>query len=820
MQLGKYDIHEVIGKGGFGTVYRATDRALGVERAVKIMHPALSQDAEFLERFRLEAHIAARLDHPYIVPVHDLDEINGAVFLVMKYMPGGSLKQRLANHGPLPFPLVLKLLAQMALALDHAHQQGLIHRDVKPANVLFETDDLVRLTDFGFAKVMTTRNISSSLTLTGGLIGTPPYMPPEIWRHKSVSPAVDQYSLACLFFECLTGQTLFAGESPAEIMTRHVLDGPIFPSDWPAEVPADLNSVLQKALAGNPADRFASCSQFVETVAALAGPATQSVSRPTLTALPEVAVAQMVARASNAPPPEALPTIQPAPAASPPRSPLTSAGFSQPREPSRHRQPWWVMALIILGGLGLLTICGLGGAWLLDWLPGGKPTAIVVANPTHTPFPPAAATATPIIKPTTTPTRLPTATLDPMIPPECTEIGQTWTSPIDGMVLVCVPAGDFLMGSTGTDNRTKDDERPQHTVFLDAYWIDQTEVTNAMYAKFVRETGYRTGIEEAGWGLVFIGAQWEELPGADWRHPAGPESSTDELLNHPVVLVDWFDATAYCEWAGRQLPSEAQWEKAARGVSGQIYPWGNEPPTGYLANYADASAGFTWSDQTADDGFATTAPVGSYSDGASPYLALDMAGNVLEWTADGYDENYYSSQNFWQNPTGPANSQGRVVRGGSWLLESWDVDTADRLKGTPNIGYSDRGFRCLVGEEFLPDFLMMANPKIITEEDYNKSLQSDLVMARGVVVQINGEKIGLSIENRTSEIIQQRAQLFVDNQLVPQDTLRIADGLEGTGGPYYLSWAPALSPGSHNVRFLFLTDTGDLLTYQWQAVVK
>jgi len=401
MQLGKYEIHEEIGRGGFGTVYRATDRALGVERAVKIMHPALSQDAGFLERFRLEAHLAARLEHPHIVPVYDLDEINGVTFLAMKYLPGGSLKQRLTSRGALPFPVAAKLLTQVATALDYAHQQGLIHRDVKPANILFETDDLIRLTDFGFAKAMSEQAGSSSLTLSGGMIGTPPYIAPEIWRHKPVSPAVDQYSLACLFYECLTGQTLFAGDSPADIMTRHVLDGPEFPASWPAGVPAGLAALLEKALSRDPAGRFASCSQFAAAVSALAQqPPASSIAHPAAASQPETPalraaeqpdqpapqpVSQPISQPAAGPEPDPHPAIPPALAAVPPRALQASAGFSRLTEPFRRPRPWWITALLIFGSIELLAIFGLGTARiLLDWMKTPTPEMIMALTPTAT----------------------------------------------------------------------------------------------------------------------------------------------------------------------------------------------------------------------------------------------------------------------------------------------------------------------------------------------------------------------------------------------------------------------------------------------------
>jgi len=322
--------------------------------------------------------------------------------------------------------------------------------------------------------------------------------------------------------------------------------------------------------------------------------------------------------------------------------------------------------VLVLLGLG-----GLSAAWMSEWLSGKEPTPVVVTDPTDTP--------------------LPSGTL-----PACTGVGQTWTSPIDGMTLVCVPAGDFLMGSTDGDGDAYEDEKPRHTVYLDAYWMDQTEVTNAMFAEFVAATGHRTTAEKEGTGRAYTGSGWEEVEGANWQHPAGPGSDLVGKEDHPVVQVSWDDAAAYCAWAGRQLPSEAEWEKAARGTNGRTYPWGYADPAGNRLNFADSNTNFDWSDKTIDDGYGNTAPVGSYPAGSSPYGTLDMAGNVWEWTADWYDSDYYSSQTTWRNPVGPASGESRVVRGGSWSYVTRGVRAASRVGSTPVDRNSNRGFRCLL----------------------------------------------------------------------------------------------------------------------------
>ncbi len=235
------------------------------------------------------------------------------------------------------------------------------------------------------------------------------------------------------------------------------------------------------------------------------------------------------------------------------------------------------------------------------------------------------------------------------------------------MEMVYVPAGEFLMGSP--DGEGDYDEHPQHTVYLDAFWIDKTEVTNAMYQKCV----------DAG--------------------TCRPNKYNYSVFNNPdqpVVGVSWYDAKAYCEWAGKRLPMEAEWEKAARGTDGRIYPWGNEwdVHTTKRLNFADKNTDFAWSDEEADDGYQNTALVGSYPAGASPYGALDMAGNVWEWVANWYDSDYYV-RSPKRNPTGPDSGDARVLRGGSWGFDQINVRTAHRSRNLPDGRSPSVGFRCV-----------------------------------------------------------------------------------------------------------------------------
>ena len=279
------------------------------------------------------------------------------------------------------------------------------------------------------------------------------------------------------------------------------------------------------------------------------------------------------------------------------------------------------------------------------------PTA--TSRPTKTPTPKQTATSRP--------TEMPT----PVGPPAEADIGDTWTRPKDGMVMVYVPAGEFLMGSSEADGQAEDDEKPQHTVYLDAFWIDRTEVTNAQYRKCL----------EAG----------------ACQEPGCWDQNDYNASDQPVVCVSWDDAQAYAAWAGGRLPTEAEWEKAARGTDGRIYPWGNEFD-GSRLNYCDRNCEFGAKDTSTDDGYAEMAPVGRYPSGASPYGALDMAGNVLEWVADWWHPEYYDYSPA-RNPQGPDSGNYRVIRGGAFSEADWFARCAFRLFDFPDDPDWTNGFR-------------------------------------------------------------------------------------------------------------------------------
>jgi formylglycine-generating enzyme required for sulfatase activity len=268
-------------------------------------------------------------------------------------------------------------------------------------------------------------------------------------------------------------------------------------------------------------------------------------------------------------------------------------------------------------------------------------------------------------------------------PPPCATAGETWTRPADGMETVCVPAGDFLMGSSDADieailadcpgcvRSNFGPETPQHTVYLDTFWIDRTEVTNAQYARCVQ-----------------AGACQQHLLWNDDRFNAPDQ---------PVIGVSWEDAQAYAAWAGGRLPTEAEWEKAAawhpEREERRVFPWGPNPGDDRL-NICDVNCDQEWKATYADDGYTWTAPVSSYPRGASYYGVLDMAGNVREWVADWFADRYPGAAD--SNPQGPDSGLLRVLRGGSWKDDPLFARCAARSVAYPLVREHDIGFRLVV----------------------------------------------------------------------------------------------------------------------------
>ncbi len=706
-ELGEYFVFERIGAGSMAEVYKALQPSMDRMVGIKILSAGLSHDAHFVARFRREVQIVASLEHPHILPVIDFGERDGTLYLVMRYVNGGTLHD-LIQRGPMEPQTVLRYLTEIGEALDYAHERRVVHRDIKPRNVLLDQQGNPFLADFGLAKLIE----GGGLTHSGvDMIGTPHYMSPEQARGLPVDGRSDLYSLGVMAYQMFTGRVPYEADSTVGIVMKHLEAGIPDISLFGPGLPAELDPVIHRALAKDPAERYPTAHELTSALAealgatVLAGPVVSrspESSRPgrrsLLTTRRKFAIlAQWVGRRlrqGQAPGYESF-----------------TALFNRLFPTRRQRTLLWGTGLLVL-----VAVFGLG-TLASKLSPGAAPAPTATLAPPATltraaPMPTAdnqpitaaaivAASATAAQQtaaPALTQAALATApatTTSPPAPPTAARV--IWAT--DQMTLVYVPAGPFLLGSTDLDPNALDDEQPQVRVFLDAYWIDRTEVTVAQFEAFVLDTGYVTDAERGccegnfaqPGGLVYA-PDAQRVRGASWSLPQGPGAPA-ALPQHPVVQVSWNDAGAYCTWTGRRLPTEAEWEKAARGDDGLIYPWGDEFDGRHL-NYCDGSCSAPWH-SAIDDTFARTGPVGVFVTGASPYDVLDMAGNVWEWVNDVYDFRGWASVPT-ANPPGLEAGLTRVLRGGSWLDSPERVRAAARSSAVPDARSNIVGFRCAV----------------------------------------------------------------------------------------------------------------------------
>jgi len=650
--IGRYHILEQLGEGGMATVYKARDLNLERDVAVKVIRTDIFGSSileRMLKRFQREGRTLGKLTHPNIVPILDFGDYNGAPYLVMPYLPGGTLKQKM--KGQIPYHQAVQMLMPVAQALVHAHQQGIIHRDVKPANILITRTGELMLSDFGIARIIDSEE-TRDLTSTGVGIGTPEYMAPEQGMGQADERS-DIYALGIVLYEMVTGRIPFRANTPMAILLKKNQESLTRPTQFAPDLPQAMENVLIKALARKPDDRYESVGEMLSAMEMILGGVvtngkqhtsptkTQSVqsskkTRDTLATMEQIDTNATIEQGKE-------PTADDAPMARL-QNPVT---ITLKQQPQSNILRYWPLAL---GGLLLVCVFLVGLVILSQQgLVSRKPSE-VTETPTiasvHTPPTP------------TTIFRSPTETQVIPSPSPALGIGSVWTSSVDGMMMLYIPAGEFTMGS----NDGQQDEKPAHNVYLDAYWMDKTEVTNSMYAKCV----------QAGRCV---------LPRSSSSNTRNNYYGNVEYENFPVVYVTRDNAQTYCEWANRRLATEAEWEKAARGTDSRRYPWGNEEPTDLLLNIK----------------IQDTTQVGSYQRGASFYGLLDMGGNVWEWASDWYSSSYYSNSP-QANPLGPDSGIKFVARGGGWLdmLGGLFVHAKTTYRGGFYTTYSDvhLGFRC------------------------------------------------------------------------------------------------------------------------------
>ena len=266
-RIAGYELGDVVGRGGMGVVYRARHVTLGRIAALKLLVPALAQDESFRDRFLRESQIAAQLDHPNVVTIYDAGEADGVLYIAMRYVDGVDLAELLRREGALPPPRALRILGQVADALDAAHALGLVHRDVKPANVLVEHERCY-LTDFGLTRRAASR---TALTARGQFVGTVDYTPPEQIEGRELDARADVYALGCVLYEALTGAVPYGRDSDVATIYAHLRDPPPSVRGRGASLPAALDAVVARALAKRPRDRYETCRELVAAARAALG---------------------------------------------------------------------------------------------------------------------------------------------------------------------------------------------------------------------------------------------------------------------------------------------------------------------------------------------------------------------------------------------------------------------------------------------------------------------------------------------------------------------------------------------------------------------
>lgn len=615
--FGRYQIIEKLGEGGMATVYKAYDKRLETEVAIKVIRvESIPPDflGEVLTRFDREAKSLARLTHPNIVKVIDYGEFEFMPYLVMEYLPSGTLKSKI--KGPIPYQKAARMLIPIAQALDFAHRQGIIHRDVKPANILVAADGAPMLTDFGIAKILNEDN-TTDLTSSSVMVGTPEYMAPEQVSGKRVDHRADIYALGVVFYEMITGRRPFVADTPLAILYKHANEPLPHPQAFVPDLPPAVESVLFKALAKKPEDRYQDIGQFASALESLTANLALNLEDPSIVNPPRRNVAH--------------------------RSTPKGIGTDL----------YWILGVIA----GLLGILGVAGMLMLR-------NSIGLSNNSQ------------VINPIPAVSIIPTETVTPI--PSPTSWPDSITDPI-GASMRFIPAGEFTMGTSAQDaqiecNRYNTqycqasrfvNETPPHVVTLDAFYMDTYEVTNANYKLCVDAGVCKTPLNTSS--------------ATRSNYYGDPQFD-----NYPVLYVDWQMAKTYCEWRGGSLPTEAQWEKAARGTDTRPYPWGKGLRCN-LANYNSQNNGPCTGDTT---------PVGSYAEGISPYGLYDMAGNVWEWTLDWHTESYDLSLPS-ANPTGAPTGVYRVLRGSSWFDYEFSARTTFRGRADPNMAENYIGFRCV-----------------------------------------------------------------------------------------------------------------------------
>jgi serine/threonine-protein kinase len=611
--VGNYKIVEKIGEGGMGAVYKGIDLMLEREVAIKVLRPEFGSQPQVVERFRSEAVTLAKLNHPNIAILYSFFRQSAYFFMVLEYVRGETLDKIIEARGAMSCEEAIPLFCQALEGIDHAHRLGIVHRDIKPGNIMLTDTGILKVLDFGIARMLGT----ARMTKAGHLIGTIEYMSPEQIRGQEIDARSDIYSLGILLYEMLTGRVPFASDSEFELMRAQVEELPTPPREFAPHIPEDVEWSILCATDKDPEKRF-------QTAAAFRAAIVDSVGAELMPAPPSWVTGPL-----NLPAPKTNPISKDATGKFPP--PTRMVGVEELTTPPRLsfasrlqalRQHKLFLPLLPAAALAVLLTIGLAVWGVARILSGRRMQEAEVAKQN---MERAAEQAN----------RVKTVK---------EEIKVADPTPPAGMAYV--PGGEFMMGTDGGDPY----ESPAHRVTVRPFFIDLYEVTCEDYEKFISATKHQP---PPGW--------------ANGTYPPG-------AARRPVTGVNWDDASEYARWAGKRLPTEEEWEFAARGTDGRRYPWGDEWKEN-LANVGSINKGMV--------------DIGQYK-GESPSGAFDMVGNAWEWTASSM-----TAYPGGERPQ-PLSDDDKVIRGGFWGSEANKATVTFRA-GWPARSakdYKSTSFRC------------------------------------------------------------------------------------------------------------------------------
>jgi formylglycine-generating enzyme required for sulfatase activity/serine/threonine protein kinase len=665
-----------------GAVYVVDQLSTGKQRALKLMAPELVHNPEVRERFVREARAAANIESDHVVETvtAGVDQETGAPYIVMELLRGEELADAVARTGPLPVADVAEVLEQIGHALEQAHRTGLVHRDLKPENVFLcvskrrEAPFTAKILDFGIAKL-----VADGMQKTGTQpLGSPLYMSPEQTDRKGrICPATDVWALGLIAFYLLTGRSYWreAEGDSLQILLREIIVDPLSAASERAtemgvqdKLPAGFDAWFARCVERDIDKRFPEAGAAVRAFAELAA----SMPRERKLVISTQSIDASSVPAASAPGLELAPTayIPDVTGPSPDRMTTGSASASvraAASSPPAKRSP-------AIFAIGALAVAGLAaGIYFVAKGPNASPASSAAP----------AATSAPVVGATASATASAAASSSyapPVAPadPRCQA----------GMIFH--EGGMTVMGAKDMPDYTE--ARTTHEIQISPYCLDQTEVTVRAYEACVKEGKCERTPDDVDYEGITPEAKSAYKPFCNARKA--------DRLDHPINCVDWDMATKYCAWKGGRLPTEAEWEFAARGSEQRDFPWGSDTPGAKHLNGAGKEFA-AWSEKNAmkpgqmheeDDGFVGTSPVGTFQAGATPAGVHDLAGNVFEWTADWFGP-YTPARAV--DPKGPPAGEKRVARGGAFNAKdaTW-VRAAYRWGNVPHTYNHGIGFRC------------------------------------------------------------------------------------------------------------------------------